>query len=339
MGGSHSWAVVNRKIAEKAIFFGNRVSISSFNGYNCYTYDPNIYIDKFIGNIDYTISYTNPHNYKSVFSDRSRFKVALSNYESTILPPAWSDGFRYVDQVVVNSSYSRDLFLRAGFPDECVSVVPLGTDIALSEPMFRNGFFNFLNVSAPHSRKNIDQVIRCYYKAFSRSDDVCLTIKTSKVHRKSHFHVDVFDIIRKEQSKFSKKLPRLQILTDDLDSMSSLYSSCDALVSCSSSEGFGMPLLESLMLNLQVIAPDYSGQRDFLNSQNSFLLDAKEDLSPRENQYWHYDKSALCCFVDDDEVADNMIRVYNGEKKFNDLDSDIYSWDNTFESIIRSVEN
>lgn len=334
MGGSHSWAVVNRKIAQQAIFSKNKVSITSFNGYNCYTYDPNIYIDKFIGNIDYTISYTNPHNYRSVFNERSKFKIGLCNYESDTLPGDWCLNQRMVDYTVVSSQYSRENFISGGFDRDSVFVVPLGTDVTESDPVFSNGMFNFLNVSSPHSRKNMHQVIRCYYNEFSQRDNVCLTFKTSVPDRLSHFSVNIFDIIRKEQGKRSDDLPMVQVLLDDFEDMSGVYSSCDALISCSSSEGFGLPMLEARCLGKEVICPDYSGQKDFLNFENAHLLKAEEIKAPREHQYWHYNENAMVCQVSDYDVCDTMRSVFNGAKSIKSIDTNKYSWQNCFNSII-----
>lgn len=334
MGGSHSWAVVNRNLAQQAIFSKNVVSISSFNGYNCYTYTPHIYIDKYIGNIDYTISYTNPHNYGPVFNERSKFKIGVSNYESSILPPSWSSYQHLVDRIVVSSEYSRLNFIRSGFDSDNVRVVALGTNVLKSSPLFSNGRYNFLNISAPHRRKNISQVVRCYYKAFSHSDNVCLTIKTSLPREISHFSVNVHEIIKKEQEMIGRKPPMIQIITDDVDDMSSIYSSCDCLVSCSASEGFGLPMLEARGIGLEVICPKYSGQMDFLDDSLAFMIDAEETFAPRECQYWHYDEKALMCEVKDSDVVDAMLRVFGGDKKSGTLDLKKYSWKACFDSII-----
>ena len=338
MGGSHSWAVVNRSLSRAAIISENKVSISSFNGYNCYTLQNNYihnYIDKFIGKLDYIISYTNPHNYRNVFSDTYGKKLAISNYESNILPSHWSSCQGFCDEVIVNSNYSYNNFSSCGFDESCMRVVPLGTDIARSEPAFQNDRFNFLNVSSPHSRKNIDQVLRCYYKAFSAKDLVMLTIKTSKPDKISHFNIDVFNIIREVQESLSfSEFPDVQVIVDDVDDMSGIYSSCDALVSCSSSEGFGLPMLEARCLGLEVIAPNYSGHTDFLNRDNSILVDAIEFSLPKEYQYWHFSKDAVGAKVSDDDVVSSMRVIYNGYRSENTIDGSEYSWDNILEKVI-----
>lgn len=339
-GGSHSWAVVNRKIAETAIKNGHDVSISSINGYDNYQKHYNKYIDKFISNVDYSISYTNPHNYGFYFKERARCKIGISNYESSTLPASWSSFSDVVDCVIVNSNYSRQNFISSGFREDKLFSVPLGTDVVRTDPCFVNGRFNFLNVSAPHKRKNIDQVVRCYYKAFSCDDNVCLTIKTSKLIKMSHFSVDVFRIIKDCQSESSRsRFPKIQVIEDSVDDMSSIYSSCDCLISCSASEGFGLPMLEARVLDLEVICPDYSGQKDFLDSNSAFMLDVDEIYAPKEYQYWHFNEKAIISSVKDCDVVRAMRGVFEGSRKRNGVEKTKYSWDSFLSSIITHAEN
>ena len=52
-------------------------------------------------------------------------------------------------------------------------------------------------------------------------------------------------------------------------------------------------MLEARCLGLEVIAPNYSGHTDFLNRDNSILVDAIEFSLPKEYQYWHFSKDAV----------------------------------------------
>ena len=77
------------------------------------------------------------------------------------------------------------------------------------------------------------------------------------------------------QAKHKKRndLPIIEIVTKRYESIVPLYNSCDVLVSATSSEGFGLPLLEGLAAGMLVIAPRFSGQLDFLSDKNSILYD------------------------------------------------------------------
>ena len=89
-----------------------------------------------------------------------------------------------------------------------------------------------------------------------------------------------------------KNLPQIEIIQHRYDSMVPLYNSCDCLVSASSSEGFGLPLLEALAAKMLVIAPRCTGQLDFLTDKNSLLVDVKEINAGSKYQYWRATKGA-----------------------------------------------
>ena len=78
--------------------------------------------------------------------------------------------------------------------------------------------------------------------------------------------------------------------------MFGLYNSCDALISATSSEGFGLPMLEAMASNLLVLAPIQTGQSDFLNSENCIDISGKYIDAPKEYQYWResYGSKYLC---------------------------------------------
>lgn len=331
----HSWGVVNHSLACAALSSGKKISIKPTCEYNLQQDILNKYINYYIGKEDVHISYTNPHNFEKFFRGSFDRAIGMCNYETDTLPDFWPEYQRFVKKVVVNSEYCKENFVRAGFKEEKLEVITLGTSLTKTKPMFENNMFNFLNVSSNHSRKKICQVVRCFYLAFMGRKDVCLTIKTSKM-TKSHFSVDIYKILKDEQSRLkapSCDFPRIQIILDYIDDMSGLFSSCDALVSCSSSEGFGLPMLEASSMGLQVICPNYSGQKDFLSEESAFMLQAKEVLAPQSMQYWKFSKSAKVCEVSDDDVIFAMRDVFSGKVKV-PIDGSKYSWKSCFDKVV-----
>jgi len=52
-----------------------------------------------------------------------------------------------------------------------------------------------------------------------------------------------------------------------------LEAACDCFVSLHRSEGFGLGLAEAMLLGKPAIATGYSGNLDFMNAENSWLVD------------------------------------------------------------------
>jgi glycosyltransferase involved in cell wall biosynthesis len=59
----------------------------------------------------------------------------------------------------------------------------------------------------------------------------------------------------------------------DRDRYIGLLNNCDAYISMHRSEGFGLTMAEAMYLGKPTIATGYSGNIDFMNVSNSYLLD------------------------------------------------------------------
>lgn len=60
------------------------------------------------------------------------------------------------------------------------------------------------------------------------------------------------------------------------EELDQLYALVDIVLSLHSAEGFGLHLLEGMAFGKKVVATDWGGNTDFMASDNSFLVDAKE---------------------------------------------------------------
>jgi glycosyltransferase involved in cell wall biosynthesis len=271
---------------------------------------------------DIDICYTLPRNFKDRFSKKSKLKLAIYNYESTILPRMWVGDIKYVDYALPSSNFSKEVFVNSGWPESKCKVIPHGIvrtspeEYAKIEPhkLKTTKKFKFLNVSIPHHRKNIDLLVDCYYRAFSGQDDVTLVLKTSLEKPKQRFEADVTQIIKDAQKKHANRpggLPHIEIIQSRIPDMNALYKACDAVISTTSSEGFGLPLLEALDVGKLVIAPRCTGQMDFLNINNSLLVDVKEIDAGSKYQYWIESPGAKIYLPLADSIIEAMVKAYN----------------------------
>jgi glycosyltransferase involved in cell wall biosynthesis len=208
-----------------------------------------------------------------------------------------------------------------------------------------NRKFKFLNISIPHHRKNIDLLIEAYYSAFKKEDDVSLIIKTSLAKPKTEFECNFIEILKEAQKKFGSNVPQIEVITDQIDDMSKLYNSCDSIVSASSSEGFGLPLLEGLLFEKIVIAPNCTGQLDFLNKDNSILVDVKEVPAGKKYQYWRPSSGAKTYMPSADSIAESMLKAYKGNVSFkenlhsiSDFVATNYTWKHSSDRILELLK-
>ncbi len=345
-GSSHSWSYTTRSLAYELYKMGHSLSIQSTDGYLYAQNDLSQFYNKPINPIDIDFCYTLPVNFKSWFNKDSRLKLGIFNWESSLMPKEWISAQNDVDFILPSSDSVRQVFLDSGWDNNKVITLPLGVDwnhFGSAEPINISGSnsFKFLNVSIPHYRKNIDIVVNAYYDAFSHNDDVSLFIKTDLSKPNYYFECYVPDLIKESQKKFfGKRLPKIHIIIEKYKDMAPLYKASDCLVSASSFEGFGLPMLESLAAGCQVIAPRCSGQMDFLNDDNSFLINCKKVKAEKKYQYWKEIPEAYTYLPKSDEISEKMLDVYSGKRKKSDENlKSKFSWENSANKIMSIYEN
>ena len=352
LGTSHSWAITMRGFASGFLNGGHNLYLKTTNG----TDDIPLLMQKHMvedfGAADIDFCYTLPKNFRRRFLKGSGMRAAIYNYETDIVPFKWKEIRNDIDFILPSSNFCRDIFIKNGWPEEKCVVIPLGINLNDFKDnrvckLNTKKSFKFLNISIPHYRKNIFSLLKAYYSAFSNDDDVCLVLKTSLSSPKHKFECDVRSEIVKAQKKFrGKKLPQVEVVTKNFLSMVPLYNSCDVLVSASSAEGFGLPFLEAMAAKKIVIAPRCTGQLDFLDDENSLLVDVSKIRADSRHQYWRPSKGAETYDVSIDNLSERMLESYNNYsiiknkfyKKMEDTAS-LFSWESSSKKVVSLYES
>lgn len=272
---------------------------------------------------DLEICYTIPLQFPRRFYPESRCRMAIYNYESSKLPPGWHLYHRSIDYLLPSSQYSYDIFAKNGVPKDKMAVIPHAVDTddfnpnILPFPLKTEKKVRFLHVARPHARKLHERVIKGYLDTFTGNDDVCLVLKTKlrKPKKDKLFEVDVEQILI-DLHKGRKNPPEIEIIDDYVPHIGSLYTACDVHVAMSSAEGFFCPAIESLACECLTLAPRHGGQLEFLNDDNSLLIETKEMIAPESHQYWQPHPKAV---VGDPSIADYKDKLWY---LYNNLDAE-----------------
>jgi glycosyltransferase involved in cell wall biosynthesis len=215
-------------------------------------------------------------------------------WELPTFPDPWRDSLDAVDELWAPSKFIEHALNK--WTNKKVVHMPVAVEFSCNEKFDREYFllprdkfcflfsYDFYSFS---SRKNPESVLKAFNKAFKLDDDrVRLVMKVSYSDKKREEFNDLLKLVACD--------PRI-IIIDKLLSREEMYgllNSCDSYISLHRSEGFGLGLAESMYLGKPVIGTAYSGNMDFMNSENSYLVDFKLVPVPEgaypfwENQVW-----------------------------------------------------
>ena len=355
-----SWSVVIEQLLRAAEKMGHTTHLISINGTDGMLYwdkerlfhsmEAERALKKSGIPYDIDITFTVPRNFKDRFLRTSKTRMAIYDYESSIMPPSWKPEYRLVDFVLPGSNYVADMFRRNGCPEEKIKVVHHGVDLDVFNPNIAPAQlptekkFKFLCLGEPHYRKQIDKLIQVYCGTFTSDDDVTLILKTKffKVgDNRKMFEVDLRHVVKEIKDRMGAKMPEIRVIQNRLDNIASLFTACDAFALMTASEGWGMPFLEALACNLVVIAPRHGGQLDFLNDSNSILCNTGVRAARPQEQYWGGSRGAVVGNPDEEHFASLMREVYSNHEEIkgrlsSNMQSTVkeFTWEKAVEKII-----
>lgn len=243
---------------------------------------------------DYNVYYRIPKIGKRIF---------FTMWESTQLSMNVVELLNTGLKVIVPNQWNVDNFKMDGITVPILKC-PLFVDTKIFHysPIMDNNCFIFGTANAD-LRKRINDVIRCFCKAFSPSiKDVKLRVK-----------INSEDIVK--LTRFSDN--RLEINTFKLSKkdLAKWYHSLNVFVSGSSAEGWGLMQHESMACGRTVIATEYAGLKEFFNK--SVGLPLKYTEVPSEWS-WNFSNGFWSKF-DEDDMIDKLRWCYNNPSSVKNL--------------------
>jgi len=223
--------------------------------------------------------------------------VGYTTFETDSIPEPWVESCNSMDEIWVPSHFNLETFSRAGVLREKIHVIPHGFDpdqykpdeIEPLEIGTRKGF-NFLSIFEWTHRKGWDVLIRAYLEEFRPHEDVRLIIRAyqgggvvgsqrrSVIEQLTEYIISLgYDPDNIPDIEFIERMIPAEL-------MPALYRAADAFVLPTRGEGWGIPLTESMLMEVPVIATRWGGQLEFMNNENSYLIDIEGIVPVDERQ-------------------------------------------------------
>jgi glycosyltransferase involved in cell wall biosynthesis len=171
----------------------------------------------------------------------------------------------------VQDQFGRQLDLKLNVPVEVVGY-PVKEFNRYTDEKAREVFpldydFNFLCVAQWGPRKNLPNTIRWFLEEF-KNDKVGLVCKVNHANNSLLDKESCKNALQQILKEFPNTKCKVYLLHGDMtnDEIHNLYyhPQIKAIVNFGHGEGFGLPLFEAAYCGLPVVAPDYSGHKDFL---------------------------------------------------------------------------
>ena len=244
---------------------------------------------------------------RSFFS--GRYSIGYWHWEVSEFPLRMLHAFGPLDEVWVASTFVSEAVKKVSPRPVFVFPPPIllpnlrhklnREELGLPDCYLFLFMFDFLSVT---ERKNPLGLLKAFSKAFRPGEGPVLVIKVINSERR------IYDLERLRDA--IKARPDVVILDRrmSLEEKIALVDSCDCYVSLHRSEGFGLTMAEAMAAGKPVIATGYSGNLEFMTSENSLLV--PYSLVPVPEGCDPYPKGALWAEPDTEVAADFMRRVY-----------------------------
>lgn len=205
---------------------------------------------------------------------RNRYNIGLWFWEQPRFPPRWFDRFAWYDEIWVSSSF----IAQSLAPVSPIPVLRIPLVLTAEEPGSRERgrrrlgarpdetLFLFLFDFHSHpQRKNPLAAVEAFTQAFAPADPVRLILKV--VNERSR--PEDLAALRRRAAGHPVAIETGYWTAEEIRD---LTAACDAYVSLHRAEGVGLTLSDAMALGKPVIATGWSGNMDFMNVGNSYLV-------------------------------------------------------------------
>ncbi len=247
---------------------------------------------------------------------KDRYNILYVAWESEYVPDEYVKNMSFFDEIWVPSKYCQDIISRVcrvpvisiPHPVEVVTTESIDPDTLNFYDKSKFNFFFMFDYNSAAIRKNIYTLIEAFEMAFGKNNsDVVLHIKTSLSARFAEEKV----VLLSKIAGFSNIIITEKIF--DKGDLHFIIKNCDCYVSLHRSEGFGLTMAEAMYFGKPVIATGYSGNLEFMNFHNSFLVNYK--MTVAGNDLHNYGKNTIWSEPDVEDAARLLKEVAENREK------------------------
>jgi len=232
------------------------------------------------GQFDVSFQVTIPNEWEKIAPINIGYTAGI---ETTLVTPEWIQKSKIVDKIITISEHSKHVFLNTAWEgvnentNERV-LLKCETPIDVVHYPVRNYDpqeinieldydFNFLAMAQWGPRKNLENTIKWWVEEF-KDEEVGLIVKTNLIKTSAIDRYFTQQRISALLENYKDAKCKVYLIHGNMsqEELTSLFRhpKVKCMVSLTHGEGFGLPLFEAAYNGLPIIAPDWSGHKDFL---------------------------------------------------------------------------
>jgi glycosyltransferase involved in cell wall biosynthesis len=221
--------------------------------------------------------------------------ISMSTFETFDPPKDWIHKMNQVKLCIFPSEFNLKTFRHAGLTSNSIKIPHCFNGNIWHKDVCRLDSyddFSFLCVGTWRQRKNWRNLIKGFLENFNNKDSIQLVIKTDKPSLCNQEIRKVKLLLSSER----KDWPRIIVETRVFDEigMSRFIKSHDCLISASLGEGFCLPPMQAMALDVPVIVSDVGGCREYANEdrceiispQGYEIISVIDNLPQFKNKKW-----------------------------------------------------
>jgi glycosyltransferase involved in cell wall biosynthesis len=236
----------------------------------------------------------------SMYCFGGKKRIGCTVWETTQLPEGWKEQMNQLDWVWATTEWGKKVFIDSGI-NVPIRVVHEGVDptfnpYASKIPEVVNDNFRFLSVGKYEKRKGFDVLLSAFSEEFNKDEKVELILQAYNPFigiNVEAWQLYNYKILYDNNVPQGTKIRFLPFIPSRKH-MPSLYISCDAFVSPTRGEGWGLPVCEAMACGIPTIVTDYGGVTEFANKETAYMIEVEKMseaadppfIKPYEGSMW-----------------------------------------------------
>ena len=289
------------------------------------------------------------------FQPLGKYNVGITaGLETTLCPPEWIEGLNRMDMNIVPAKFVKESIDKSIYDkhdqqtkqkigsirnEKPIEVLFEGSDTNLYKPtkdfskdlvdefegIEEDWCFLFvghwLQGGLGNDRKDLGMLIKTFIETFkNKKKQPALILKTSGATPSVLDRQDILTKIQQIKASVTGELPSIYLLHGNLEDeeINELYNhpKVKAHVSFTHGEGFGRPLLEASLSEKPVIAPNWSGHIDFLDSDAVLLPGSLNEVKKESFPKEMYTNEAKWFTVNYSYASKILMEVFDNYSKY-----------------------